>query len=493
MADKKKVLVAGLFHETHSFLDGVTRLEDFEIRRGKSLLNAIGDSSPLAGVLEVAQEEKWDVVPAVDMRATPGAVVEDRAFEWSWESFKAAAEASEGLDGISLILHGAMISESFDDAEGELLSRIRSLQQCAAIPICAVLDLHANVTPKMVCHLDALVPYCENPHADAKDAAIKSARLLARLMTTGDRAVTLWEHPAIMWPPTGTATADEPMRSLERTAREIEESKAEILSVGVFAGFAFADTPEAGVSFTATTLGNPDAAQAELQRLSRLAGQNRELGNRIDPPLADVFPQLLLHKEGPVVLVEPSDNIGAGAPGSGSGILRGLVEHSVENAAVIINDPEAAAIVSSKRTGAVATLSIGGKGSSLYRGPLILDVELVSTSDGRFDLEDRHSHLASMSGQHIDMGPCAVVRHKGVRILLTSRRTPPFDLGQLRSQGIEPRELFVIAVKAAVAHRRAYDPIAKATFTVNTPGPCSSDLCSFPYKKVLRPIYPLDS
>jgi microcystin degradation protein MlrC len=97
-----------------------------------------------------------------------------------------------------------------------------------------------------------------------------------------------------------------------------------------------------------------------------------------------------------------------------------------------------------------------------------------------------------MSGVRIDMGPCAVVRHGGVTILLTSKKTPPFDLGQLRSQGIEPEALQVIGVKAAVAHRRAYDGITKASFTVATPGPCSSELGHFPYRHVRRPIFPLD-
>jgi microcystin degradation protein MlrC len=97
-----------------------------------------------------------------------------------------------------------------------------------------------------------------------------------------------------------------------------------------------------------------------------------------------------------------------------------------------------------------------------------------------------------MSGLHIEMGPCAVVRHKGITILLTSNKTPPMDLGQLRSQGIEPEKLAVIGVKAAVAHRRAYDPIAKASFTISTPGPCSSDLQQFPFKHLVRPVFPLD-
>src|SRR5690606_8134194 len=117
------------------------------------------------------------------------------------------------------------------------------------------------------------------------------------------------------------------------------------------------------------------------------------------------------------------------------------------------------------------TLAIGGKGSRLDAGPLSLSVQLISRSNGNFELEDKKSHLASMSGNHFDMGACAVVKHEGVMILLTSNKTPPFDLGQWRSQGIEPGNLSVIGVKAAVAHRRAYDPIAARMFWVDTPGP----------------------
>jgi microcystin degradation protein MlrC len=105
-----------------------------------------------------------------------------------------------------------------------------------------------------------------------------------------------------------------------------------------------------------------------------------------------------------------------------------------------------------------------------------LDVKLLALNDGKFELEDKNSHLASMCGDAFDMGPCAIVQHAGVRILLTSVKTPPFDLGQWRSQGIEPTTLSVIGVKAAVAHRRAYDGIAARMLWVDTPGPCSSSL-----------------
>jgi microcystin degradation protein MlrC len=489
----KRVIIAGLYHDTHTFLEGATTLEEFEIRSGEDLISAAGDASPLAGVVEAAAEAQWNTIPTVDMRARPGPVVEDRAVDFFWNEFESRSmRVGRKIDGVLLVLHGAMVSQSLDDVEGRLLARIRNA--CGrTTPICGVVDLHANFTAQMAQNSEGLLAYRHNPHTDAKACAREAAFLLDRLMRTGEKPITVWDHPRIVWPPTGTSTAAEPMSYLESLAREIESANKEILAVNVFAGFGFADIPETGVSFTAITLGAAEKTLAELRRLSKAATEKKELGNRIDPPVAEVLRELTRYREGPIIITEPSDNVGGGAPGSGNGLLRALLEHSVENAAVVINDPEAVGLLKKVNSGETISLPIGGKGSHLYQGPLPLEVELVSRSDGRFELEDRQSHLASMWGKTIDMGACAVVRCKGIRILLTSWKTPPFDLGQLRSQGLRPESLFVIGVKAAVAHQRAYAPIAHANYSVDTPGPCSSNLKGFPYRKLWRPTYPLDN
>ena len=184
--------------------------------------------------------------------------------------------------------------------------------------------------------------------------------------------------------------------------------------------------------------------------------------------------------------------VGGGAPGDSTGLLRALVGHAIPNAAICINDPDAVHRLASVAIGDQIALALGGRGSRLDAGPLMLEVKLLRRDDGKFELEDKQSHLASMCGDRFDMGPCAVVRHGGLTILLTSRKTPPFDLGQWRSQGIEPTAFSVIAVKAAVAHRRAYDPIAARMLRVDTPGPCTSNLRSLPFRKIQRPVFPLD-
>lgn len=494
----KRVLLAGLFHETHTFLNETTRLADFQVRHGDELFAARGDGSPLAGALEVADQAGWDVVPIIDLRATPSGTVEDGVIDVFWDAFRTAAEREipRGIDGICLILHGAMVSETIPDVEGELISRIRKLPGAADVPICGVLDLHGNISQAMAERTEGLIAYRTNPHIDAQAAAMDGARHLDRIMTSGRRPVTVFEHPPILWPPTGTGTDDDPMRTLEAMAREIERDAADIAAVNVFAGFSFADTPDTGMSFTAVTFGDPDIVRGHLRRLAAWAVEHRESGNRIDPRLEEVMPMIQREAAsgaGPILIVEPADNIGGGAPGDATTILRALLKYRIDNAAVVINDPETVEQLESIDLRGRMRVAIGGKRSELTEGPVELDVELLHRSDGRFELEDRNSHLASMSGIHIDMGRCAVVRAGGVRILLTSRKTPPFDLGQLRSQGIVPEELSVIGVKAAVAHRRAYDKIARASYTVTTPGPCTSDVTQFPYRLLRRPIYPLDS
>ena len=491
---RKRVLLAGLFHETNTFLPEQTPLSEFMCRTGPELWLCEGDGSPLAGALEAGRELDWELLPAIDLRAMPSGTVADEVVELFWTEIAAALrrELARGLDAIFLVLHGAMVSETHADVEGEILGRIRRWEGAEDVPVGGVLDLHANVTGEMALYSNLLVAYRENPHTDAHATAVRAARLLDRVLLSGRTPQTYWAHPPVMWPPTGTGTADAPMSLLEARAREIEAADSHILAVNVLGGFSFADTLEAGVSFTIVTPGSEAGARAYLEELCELAVANRAAGNRIAMPLEEALSRLPVSPERPTILVEPSDNIGAGSPGDTTGLLSALIAHDIGNAGVIINDPVAVAQAASMPPGSPFELAIGGRSGVPGAEPVSLEVALLSTSDGRFRLEDPFSHLASVFGEQIEMGPCAVVRHRGITVLLTSSKTPPFDLGQWRSQGIDPEKFDVICVKAAVGHRQAYEPIAGESFTVETPGPCSNLLRSLPFRRVRRPLYPLD-
>jgi len=487
-----RVLLAGLFHETHGFVPETTTLDDFDVQRGEALLAQRHSGSMIDGLLEVCEREGWEVVPACAYAATPSGPVDDAVVEAFWSDLARTAERGP-VDAVLLALHGAMVSQTHDDVEGLILSRLRGLPGLGNVPLSAVFDLHANLSPAMCRHADVLVCYRENPHIDARARAVHAGDLLARMLRDG-RPRILHRQLPLLWPPTGTGTADLPMSALEELARSIEAEDRDIWVMNVVAGFSFGDTPHTGVAFAAVTRGDPEAAERHLDRMARLAWDLRHAGLPAEDDPAAVLADLASRPghPTPVCLVEPSDNIGGGAPGNGTGLLRAFLAAKTENAGIIINDPEAVSALAALAPGATVTLAIGGKDNPFDPGPVTLDVTLVRLSDGRFTLEDLNSHMVAARGKHIDMGPSAVVRHAGLTILLTSRKTAPFDLGQWRSQGVEPRDFAVIGVKAAVAHRRAYDPIAAQSFTVATPGPCSSRLADFPYRRLARPIFPLD-
>lgn len=491
-----RVLLAGISHETHSFVAETTKLADFTIRRGEGLLGCAGDGSMVDGFLEVAAAEAWAVLPVCVYRAQPAGRIEHAVFEAFWAELEAGirqAQAEAPLDAIWLALHGAGVTTACDDVEGELLARLRALPGLATLPIVGAFDLHANFTAAMSAHATALVGFRENPHIDARDTAIRAARLLARCLAEGVMPRMLSRRMPIIWPPTGTGTAVSPMLDLEREARRIEADHPEIWAVNIIGGYSFSDVAEAGVAFSLVTTGDDATAEAALQSLADIATRLRDLGQPAEWELDAALAEIKAKPEGLWIVIEPADNIGGGTAGDCTSVLRGFLRHGISNAVVVIADPEAVAALAPLAPGDTATLAIGGKRDPLDPGPVTLTVRLASRSDGRFDLEDRNSHMVGAQGIHIDMGPSAVVETEGgITILLNSIKTAPMDLGQLRSQGIVPETKSVIAVKAAVAHRRAYDPIAAGSYIVKTPGACTSDLASLPYRRLRRPIHPLD-
>ena len=181
----KRVLLAGISHETHTFVPGVTGLDDFVITPGAGMWADEGGTSNIAGVLEVARQRAWEVIPVLHMRASPGAVVTDEVFEHFWGAFAGAAgrEAAEGIDGVYLVLHGAMAGTKEQDPEGRILAGARSI--LGAVPLVASLDLHAVLTDRMLAAADVLVPFHTYPHTDQFQTGARAAKELLGLLREG--------------------------------------------------------------------------------------------------------------------------------------------------------------------------------------------------------------------------------------------------------------------------------------------------------------------
>lgn len=495
----KRVLFGGLFHETHTFLSRRTSLADFEAMAlfvGPDAIDRnAGNGSPSAGFIEVATEAGWDIVPTIQMAAMPGGMVEDAVVERFRGHFLPVLELEAGrLDGVFLVLHGAMVSESSNHPEADILAGIRSLlaAQKVDIPVVCVLDLHANVPQKLIDNCSVAVAYRENPHRDAHDAAVRAARILGDLMETpGVSQVHLGTRYVL--PPTGVGSADDPMRAVLAAARAIEAADPDIININVMAGYAYADVPYCGFSLSAATRGRPRRASAYLRELVEVLEAHIAKGYPRDAALADVLAEVdrLPPGKGPVLLVEPADNIGGGTPGDATDLLGQLLATGRTGIVAVLADPEAVAQCSAAGLGATVSLMIGGKADEHHGAPIAFTARVANLTDGNFELELKTSHLASMLGTHAQMGPCAVLSNAQATILLSSRKMPPMDLGQLHSQGIRPEDATYVVVKAAVSHRDAYGPISRASFNVDSAGLCTSNLPRLPYRKLKGKIIAL--
>jgi len=488
------IFLAGLYHETHSFLDETTTLDDFQRCGWGSEIDIAVPGSPIAAMFQRFKDVGSQIEIGPHYYAKPsGVVADDVLTAWRRDFLDAWELTKESPDAIFLVLHGAMVAESDPDVEASMVEWIRRLPGAGTIPIYAVLDLHANVSERLANGMNGFLAYRENPHTDSAESAVRVVDMYLQAREKQITHRTFWRGTSLVWSPSGTGTALSPLRELEQLARQAETRQG-IAGVNVFAGYSYADMPDTGVSFSIVAEdGCKRAVMDEVfHELVSEANRLKELGNPGADSVATLRETLAGNLGKTVIAAEPSDNIGAGAPGDCTGLLRLFLKEGFSSAGVIINDPQAVASLQSAVVGSMVSLKIGGRGSRFDAGPLAVEAKFVCRFEGAFQLEDPRSHAASMGGNRVNMGPCAVIEVAGVTILLTSRKTAPFDLGQWRVAGIQPEEFALIGVKAAVAYRQAYNPIACAHLQMDTPGPCPLDLRSIPFRNIRRPVYPLD-
>ena len=393
------------------------------------------------------------------------------------------------VDGVLLALHGAMVAEGELDVETAIVAQLRALVGDA--PIVVLLDMHGNISPRLVELADLLLAYDTNPHIDAYERGVEAAAMMARLLRREIQPTAAYARPALLLPAQSTGTDDPPLKLVHARAAEIE-AEDDTVCVAVMAGFAYADTQHTGPSIIVTTDNQPDKARKYACELSDLLFRNRVSATpRLFSPAAAVA-KAARHVGGPVILVDSADNIGGGTTGDGTDALAAMLELAVHEGTIVLADPEAVAICFDAAEGTRISLEVGGKADSWHGKPIAVNGSLRALSNGAFTVEQPDNHFASFYGSTVQMGRSAWLRVDGVNILLTERKTPPLDLAQLRHIGIIPEAQAMIVVKSAVAYRAAYLPIASAVIEMDTAGLCSANLSRFPYRHLKRPVYPLD-
>ncbi len=484
------IAIGGIMHESNTFATAPTPREQFEqgsLTRGQAMIPVWRDAHhELGGFLAGAERHGFEPLPTVMAWATPAGPVDDAVLD---EVTSGIIEdcRRRPIEGLLLALHGAMVTPRHPDADGEVLRRIREALG-PDLPIVASLDYHANVSPAMAEHADALVGYQTYPHVDQRERGLLAAELLVRTVRGEIRPVVALAKPPMVLNLLGQDTAREPMRSLMTRAREAERRPG-LLSVSLMAGFPYADVAEMGPAVIAVGDGDRGAAQAVADELSSQMWDARHDLYVPCPDAAEAVRMALSSDQTPVVLVDLGDNIGGGSAGDGTVLLAELLRLGARGAVVVLYDPEAVHAARGAGPGGRFELAVGGKIDRLHGDPVPVRGIVRSLHEGTW-VEDEARH----GGRRLnDQGPTAVIEIEGPNTLVVdSLRTPPFSLGQLTSLGIEPSKASILVVKAAIAFKAAYGPVAGRVIEVDTPGLTAIDPSRFAFRRIRRPMFPLD-
>lgn len=485
-----RIAIGGIMHESNTFAALPTdrgRFAQGSLTRGDELLATWRDAHhELGGFIEGATRFGYDLAPTVMAWATPAGPVDDDVIDEVVGEIIDGCERSRA-DGLLLALHGAMVSRSHPGADGEVLRRLRRALG-EGMPIVATLDFHGNVAAVMAEDADALIGYQTYPHIDQRQIGLAAARMMVRTIRKEIRPRTAVARPPMILNLLGQETDREPMRSLMALAREAERRPG-LLSVSLMAGFPYADVPMMGPAVIVVADDDRDAAQAVADELAgKMWEVRRELVVACPKPVEAVRLAMASDRR-PVLLVDLGDNIGGGSAGDGTVLLAELLRQRAVGSVVVLHDPEAVELARRAGRGGRFECAVGGHVDRLHGDPVPVRGVVRSLHPGTW-VEDLPRH----GGRRFnDQGPTAVVDIDGPNTLvLNSQRTPPFSLGQITSLGIDPTQQSILVVKAAVAYRAAYAPIAGRVIEVDSPGLTAIDPARFTFRHIRRPMFPLD-
>jgi microcystin degradation protein MlrC len=485
-----RIALGGIMHESNTFASlpaDRRRFEEGSLTRGEAMLPVWREAHhEVGGFIAGADRYGYQLIPTVMAWATPSGPVDDQVLDDVVGEI-AGSTRRGSADGLLLALHGAMVTPRLADADGEVLRRLQAALG-PRFPVVATLDYHANVSAAMAESADALIGYQTYPHVDQRAKGLEAAGLMARAVRGEARPVTAVASPPMIVPLLGQATDREPMASLIAQARAAERRPG-VLSVSVMAGFPYADVPAMGASVIAVADGNAALARSVADELGERLWEARRGFLVPCPGPEEAVAQALASDARPVVLVDLGDNVGGGSAGDGTVLLAELLRRRARDAVVVLYDPDAVGEARRVGTGGRFEREVGGKVDRLHGEPVHVRGVVRSLHAGTWE-EDRPRH----GGRRFnDQGETAVVALDGpVLVVLNSLRTPPFSLGQLTSLGIDPAGQAVLVVKAAVAYRAAYGPIAGRVIEADTPGLTAADPARFTYRHIRRPMFPLD-
>jgi microcystin degradation protein MlrC len=491
-----RVVIGGLAHESNTFNARRTELEAFKTGYGliasdKEILTQFKNTGTvLGGFIEAASQFNFDLVPTFYAQGgLDTGTVSQEAFDYLEEKLLSAI-SSASADGVLLHLHGAMVTERCDDPEAEVLKKTRQIVG-DKVPIVLVHDLHGNISDSWLEYSNVIIGYKTSPHVDEFDRGLEGGRVISRILKGHVKPTMAFRKPPILIGGGLMTVVDQPLAMVKpplyrlvSLARRMEQEER-VVNVTVAGGFGHSDVPRAGMGIVVTTNNNQKLAEEKASELEKLAWTLRD---GFLPDRVLVSPEAAMKEalaaEGPVILADQGDNAAGGGPADGTCILNELRNANWPDAALIIRDPQAANESSQAGIGKYVSLTVGGKSDNLHGSSVEIKGTVRMLSDGTYT-DPRQKTITKM-------GTTAVIRSGQTDLIVTGYNVIQAEPAPFLSVGVDPSRKKIVAVKSAHAFRHNYEKFAKMILDVDTPGITSPNVSRFTYRKVKRPIYPLD-
>lgn len=490
-----KFVIAQLQHETNTFSPIPTPWESFGGRDGPYLGRDAYEAMkptrlPMAAFLHLAEDAGAEIVTPFAAWANPSGPVDGAAYDRFCEILVEAV--AKGCDAVFLDLHGAMVvADRTDDGEGTLLEKLRAV--APNVPVAVSLDLHANVTEKMVRNCTVIAGYKTYPHVDQYEAGQLAGRILLDALAGKVKPVMAWGNRPLLAQTLRQNIGESPMKDFVDAARAAEQRG--LLAATAFGGFQQADIHDAGISVVTVADGDLAKAQAECNAILDVAWARKEDFIYRGEPLEQAIARARrMHAElgGPILLLDHADNCASGANQDTMYVLREALRQGLTGIAVgPVRDPEAVAKMIAAGVGARVTLDVGGKIDMPAIGrkgePLTLTGVVRAITDGEYTVTG-----PQFTGMRCYMGRTAVLDTGAAEIVVIERNQEPWDRGVFTSVGIDPTAKSFLLLKSRMYFRPVFLPIARGMVFCDAPGVGTSDWNDFEYRKLRRPIYPLD-
>lgn len=483
-----RIAIGGVSHETNTFCTGLTELEDFQgamWEQGEEILakhRGVGDD--LGGMIAAAERLGIEVVPTFFAATYPYGTVSRRAYERLRDELIGGLRAALPVDALCLVMHGAGVAEGAEDLEGALLEEVRAAVG-PDVPVLVTLDLHGNITQRMVDNSTVLLGCHLYPHTDMDKRGEEAVELAQRIVLGDIGPVTrLAQLPMLVQ---AAATNIHPAQTINEYCAEWEAGPG-VVDVTFFHGFPYTDTPDVGVTVVVTTDGDEMLAERAARDVARRIVELTDDFRQSLPTPEEAVREALATEGGPVVIAETSDNAGGGATADGTHLLKAMLAADLEAAAFgFIYDVETVEQAHAAGVGSTIQARIGGKTDALGGTPAEVTAYVKCLTDGEFVLQG-----ALAAGMKIELGKTARLVVGGLDIIVGSSRQQTYEPELFLLHGIDVSRCKVVALKSSQHFRAGFEPVAVKIIRTDSPGATTNDFTLFPYERIRRPMWPLD-